>query len=186
MLLQHGPQCPLCAKLVSYSLCHIPTRALLRLPPRNPPATYLQAFEDPDPWPELSIPLPTWGLWQKTRRAPVLIIISSSLCKGIRGCATAPPVRLLLFILPGSHSERHKRFQVLAGEASRNSSCSLAGSWPSWRDDEQLQMHVRKQRANVDSFTGGGVVGKACSDCSAAELNVPWTCTSLYPEGSMV
>lgn len=36
MLLQHGPRCPLCAKLVSYSLCHIPTRALLRLPPRNP------------------------------------------------------------------------------------------------------------------------------------------------------
>ena len=45
-------------------------------------------------------------------------------------------------------------------------------------------MHVRKQRANVDSFTGGGVVGKAHSDCFAAELNVPWTCKTLYPEGS--
>lgn len=33
-------------------------------------------------------------------------------------------------------------------------------------------MRVRKQRANVDSFTGAGVVGKAhSSDCFAAELN---------------
>lgn len=47
-------------------------------------------------------------------------------------------------------------------------------------------MRVRKQRANVDSFTGGGVVGKACSDCFAAELNVPWTCKTPYPEGSRV
>lgn len=35
-------------------------------------------------------------------------------------------------------------------------------------------MHVCKQRANVDSFTGAGVVGKAHSDCFAADLNVPW------------
>lgn len=78
------------------------------------------------------------------------------------------------------------RFQALAGEASRNSSCSLAGSSPSWRNEEQFQLRVRKQRANVDSFTGGGVVGKARSGCFAAELNVPRMYKALYSEGSMV
>lgn len=60
---------------------------------------------------------------------------------------------------------------MLAGEASRNLSCSLAGSHPFWRDEEQFQMHVHKQRANVDSFTGGRVVGKAHSRllCSRAK-----------------
>lgn len=94
----------------------------------------------------------------------------------------------LLFILPGSHSERYKRrrFQALAGEASRNSSCSLAGSCPSWRNEEQFQMHVRKQRANVRSFAGGGVVGKARSGCFAAEINVLWMCKTPFPKGAKV
>lgn len=45
-------------------------------------------------------------------------------------------------------------------------------------------MRVRKQRANVDSFTRAGVVGKAHSDCFAAQLSVPWAYKTAYPEGA--
>lgn len=47
-------------------------------------------------------------------------------------------------------------------------------------------MRVRKQRANVDSFTRAGVVGKAHSDCFAAELSVPGMYKTPQPEGSRV
>lgn len=63
---------------------------------------------------------------------------------------------------------------MLAGEGSRNPWCSLAGSGPSWRNEEQFQLRVRKHGANVDSFMGAGAVGKARSGCFAARLNVPW------------
>ena len=190
MLLQHSSsgscQCLLCLQLglpVASATFQLWSAASAS---QKLSAVYLQASKDSGAWPEISNRLANLDICQSTRGTRTLLGSSSSLCSG----AAWPrlPARHLLFILPSSCSERCKRrrFQALAGEASGNSSCSLAGSRPSWRGAEQFQMRVRKQRANVDSFAGGGVVSKARSDCFAAELNVRWTRKTPYSEGSRV
>lgn len=85
--------------------------------------------------------------------------------------STAPPAHLAWLGLGAVQME------ALPGALGNEQECvcSLAGSRPFWRAQERLQMRVRKHRANVDSFTRAGVVGKAHSDCFAAQLSVPWT-----------
>lgn len=158
MLLQHRPsvraQHPLCPELgFPFASATFQLHGLLLLPPRNSLwcISGLLRIEMPEG-------LRSAALWPvaEGRRAQFWDL-----------CALGPPGRSCLhspsclFCLAPARGTANGGASKRSGEASRNASCSLAGSRPFWRDEEQLQMHVRKQRANVDSFTGAGVVGKA-------------------------